>query len=130
TDIDVEIIPKGTGLLLVPVGYESNIGSNGRAILNKEYLDNYTTSVLNTIYWQTSGTTIVSSPTITGNPIFKGTGITDSTRSIRVTNSADSVLFTVFDDGKVRLGHQSIGPYLYPTSDGSSIDLASGRGLR
>ena len=39
TDIHVDVIPKGVGLFRVPTSYEDNIGSEGRAIINKAYHD-------------------------------------------------------------------------------------------
>lgn len=39
TNIGVDFILKGSGLLLVPSGYESNIGSEGRALVNKSHHD-------------------------------------------------------------------------------------------
>lgn len=38
-NIGIDFIPKGTGILRVPTGYEANIGSETRAIVNKAYTD-------------------------------------------------------------------------------------------
>ncbi len=38
-NIHIDVIPKGNGLLRVPTGYEANIGSETRAIVNKAYAD-------------------------------------------------------------------------------------------
>lgn len=39
SNIGIDLVPKGTGIIRVPTGYEANIGSEGRAIVNKAYVD-------------------------------------------------------------------------------------------
>lgn len=41
TDVGFSFVPKGAGLLLVPTGYEANLASEGRALVNKAYADGF-----------------------------------------------------------------------------------------
>lgn len=68
TDIDITLIPKGTGQILVPSGYTANITSPN-ALVNKEYVDIAITG----LDWKNSVRVATTSPSDTSGYVYNAT---------------------------------------------------------